>query len=328
MSPTADRVFRLCCTFIRSVNLVSPRRIQCILRICYCIFPALFIVSCQQEVNVEMPPFQETLVIEGYVAQGAHRIFVRVDKTQNPTQERTMYVPYADVSTARVTLTVKGISYRMKFLTPDDRMAEFAALYRMPSGLFVHDLPDGRLDSVHIAVDLDGLHAESDCIVPPPLQITRAALKGTSVRNGRYTGYHLTVDANFPSGTSYYLVFLRMPPSGDTVWYDIGKNHLFLPPTESDDIVRGFFRIDTGGSTADFILDNPMGSVGAGSRTYRVYFSRIEQKYYDIALKAKTQFEELASIIPTETTDIPSLVKGGYGIFTGLTSDTLEVISQ
>ncbi len=271
---------------------------------------AFVFASCHQDVSVDPFPFEGRLVVESYAVRGGDYIMVRVDKTRDPIYKYSPDRPV--IPDASVRIIANGTTYLL-------RKVPYSYHFGSQYYLYTRGM---ALDSLRLSVDCQSAHAESECSVPPDLTIRRVGLSGNVNSAGLYTSFTLSVDADFPAGDSYYLAFIMKVPV---------PTPAYPYPLSPVRVATGYFRQTSGALTANFEFEGIQGKFAScrayatKSGIYQIVFSRIEKKYYDFAIAMMVQYGELDSIIPTETTDIPTDMRGAYGIFTGISSDTLRV---
>lgn len=270
-----------------------------------------FFASCNENVPVTLPQFESRLVAESYIVGGDSAIVVRLDQTIDPLAPS--YWSATDTSFAAAEVKIKF----------DDTLHSLKRLLYADQQRYAHDVRYGRVFAIdgmivgektfQLTVDYQNRHIEAECSMPSPIQVASATLSGTLDNSGYFTGFRIGIVAKFPAGSSYFMVCVMSKnydwPTKDSIWQDIA---------------RGYFVANNRVDYEEFNLINSSPSKRR-SGYYKVLIARIEKTYYDFALASRAQYGELDSVIPTETTEVPSNIRGGYGIFTAMSCDTLMV---
>ncbi len=280
---------------------------------CLCFF-SVFLMSCTKDVPVTLPPFESKIVVESYIVQGDSAIVVRLDQTIDPTIKNYWSAIDTSFASAQVliafdnkTSTLRRIQYEEQSRYFDNPITH--------GRIFALDGTVEGMKSFRLIVDYQLRHVEAACSMPPSLHVTNASLTGTLNNADMYTSFKLIVAAEFPVGLTYYMIRIRSKSfegftRKDSIWREFG---------------RGYFVVTDAADHKEFNIDNiPYPSKRTGGY-YEILIAQIEKAYYEFALTSSAQYGELDSVIPTETTEVPSNIRGGYGIFTAMSYDTLMV---
>lgn len=284
------------------------------------LFFILIFTSCEQDVSVDLPHFEEKLVVESYIVEGDSVFIVRIDKTVNPILKGNVFNYDTNFAGTYVVLSYNNNSYTLRSISDymEKRRYNVDVGNNIPGRFFVLDKKVENVSSIKLVAKYRTLHVESECKMPPSVHITEAKLTGISDDSIRYSKFKIDIEANFPSVLSYYMVrILGKYPDSHLIGYDDGIR----------EIARDYYIVNSPVQKKEFILNNTSARIGEFN-IYMILLSHIEKTYYDFALASNSQFGELADIIPTETTEVPSNIRGGYGIFTAMSSDTAKVTLQ
>jgi hypothetical protein len=284
------------------------------------IIVATSFVSCTRDKIVDIPPFTERLVVESYVEWNANRIIVRVDNTFNPQQSSHLIPEHKDLSNSLVQVTYKKVTHTLQYI-PVDQLSSFFVQDQFKLGTYFYcNLDVDSHDTLKLTVDVDQHHLTSSCVIPQVQVVKAIMFKGIQQNGEKYDAFRLRIEADYPNDATYYHFTLQYTDTGT-----IGTGR---PPYRNLSIAQGFLAIPPKAQTAELIFNTQSYFIYPSIGNYRVIISSIEKSYYDFAIAASIQFTELNSIIPSETTEIPSNIVGGYGLFTGICSDTVEVKPQ
>ena len=283
----------------------------------------LFIVvsfySCKQNVAVDFPPFEEKLVVVSYIEEGDDKYLVYVNKTIDPHLEK--YWNYIDTSfaTAKVMLSIDNVPFQLRRIPKYEYHKYISSVHNSYGRFFALDKKIENITNLKLAVEYEGKRIESECTPFPTPHIDNAFLIGTSKNLEYYKNLKLLVEASFPAGISYYRVTIIQ--SSRMVVIDSLHRIIYSGGT-----AIGYFKSNNGERKKEFTFTNVSFPLDTNQRKCNIIFSRIEKTYYDFALASKAQVGETDTFLPTETTEVPSNIRGGYGIFTAMSSDTTKVI--
>ncbi|MEK6869025.1 MAG: DUF4249 family protein [Nanoarchaeota archaeon] len=275
----------------------------------------LFLNSCKNGVGIDLPPFKEKLVVESYIVQGDSAFIVHIDKTVDPIYRGTTFLYDTNFAGTEVVLSYNNNSYTLRPL-----MDYLESTNHGRS--FVLDKKVENVNTLQLVATYRNLQVKSMCSLLPAVHIKTATLIGTSSYSesesrNLYTKFTAKVEADFPSGSSYYIMRIMRPS------LDILRDHLLLR-----EVAKGYFIVNNSVQQKEFIFNHlPFEQVG-WFNNYTIILTRIEKLHYDFIISTIAQFGELGNIIPSETTEIPTNIIGGYGIFTMMSNDTIRVPIQ
>ncbi len=285
------------------------------------IFFLLFLTSCKQDVAVDLPPFEEKLVAISYIEEGDSKYLVYINKTIDPHLDN--YWNYIDTSfaMAKVMLSIDNVPFELRRMPKSEYHKYISSVHNSYGRFFALDKKVKNITNVKLTMEYQGMKVESECNMLPTPHIENAVLTGTSQSSGYYSGMKVKISANFPAGISLYMIQLIQPSyivyqDSVNVWYS------------SQYSTKGYFTSTNTDRNKEFIFSNTSFSSNTNQRNYIIVLTRIEKAYYDFALTSKAQFNETDTFLPTETTEVPSNIRGGYGIFTAMKSDTAKVTLQ
>jgi len=272
--------------------------------LCVVMILGVILMSCDMNVPVSLPEFQEKLVIESYLTVD-DSIIVRIDKTLNPFVFPDRNNPGRRVRGAIVQLSVGDSIFQLR---------ERTTPYGYYTGILYTDYRRVTPQTKYrISVDYQSLHAEAECTTFPRIRLTDARVSAQYQPREYNASFDLMISASFPLTESYYLVSLFAP----TV------------PSNGSPYVTAPFWVNANHST-EFVSLRGVSKTSfvAPPSRFRVELRRIDKIYYDIYKAVEAQRGEYDSFLGSETTEIPTNIIGGYGIFTGMSKDTMSVVLQ
>jgi hypothetical protein len=287
------------------------------IKINYFFFFFLLLNSCKHDVAVDLPPFEEKLVVESYIVQGDSVFIIRIDKTVNPIIKSYPIMFDTNFSGTTAVLSFNNTNYELRQIVDYREERQYNILTNNHGRLFVLNKKVEYVSNMKLIVDYRSYHVESECNMLPVVHIKKASFTGVTNNAEFYSSFKVNVEADFPSGISFYMI--RIMPTSFVAIND---------PGAIKESARGYFIVNKEVSNKEFIFTNPFYSLVGEFSDYTIILSRIEKTHYDFAISSLTQFEELNTMIPTETTEVPSNIQGGYGIFTAMSNDTIRVKIQ
>jgi len=268
----------------------------------------LLFFSCTEDVPVELPPFEEKLVVEGYLVAG-DTIVIRLDKTVNPYfGDHSRQNPYRLPKNALVRIWVNDSIFQLS------ERAEFtlgrSGIVYTSGSIIQSDL------KYRVTAEYQGLRAEGECRILPQTKLKDVELNATfeskvsgNTRKNKST-YNLALTAEFPPELAYYLLSLSAANS-------VGNYETVLTVPFQTNAAQGL---------NPFLFENLISyKFSYLPKQYVVSLYRIERIYYEFLKAVEAQQGEYDSFLATETTEIPTNIIGGYGIFTGMSKDTMSV---
>ena len=287
------------------------------------LFLFLFLLnSCKHDVDVDLPPFEEKLVVESYIVQGDSAFIVRIDKTVNPIIKSNTITYDTNFAGTEVILSYNNNNFKLRQMSVYLDEGKYNVFSGNHGRFFVLDKKVENINTLKLIANYRTYHVESECVMLPAVHIKNAVLTGTSNYSESqsreiYSIFTVNVEADFPSGISYYMMRIMRPPL-DTI-----REHSLLR-----EITKGYFVVYNSVQKNKFIFNNTFSEQVGWFNNYTIILSRIEKLHYYFALSSVIQFGESNTMIPTETTEVPSNIRGGYGIFTAMSNDTIKVKIQ
>lgn len=279
-------------------------------------FPFLLLFnSCKQDVAVNLPPFKEKLVAISYIEEGEDKYLVYINKTIDPHLDK--YWNYVDTSfaTAKVMLSIDNVPFELRRIPKSEYHKYNSSVHNSYGRFFALDKKVEKITNIKLTAEYQGMKVESECNMLPTPHIKNSVITRVVYNSQKSSGLKVNLEADFPSGKSFYMMRL-----GVTYFNaNYGKDQF-------SEITRGYFVVNNAVHNQEFIFDNIVFSSTGSTNDYTIIFTRIEKAYYDFALASKAQVGETDTFLPTETTEVPSNIRGGYGIFTAMSSDTTKVI--
>jgi len=264
--------------------------------------------SCSRDVPIDLPAFKEKLVVESYLVEGDTTILVRLDKTFDPYKFPSRNDDRRIPSGANVALIIRDSVFLLTEVSRSNRERyTFAGtVYRLNRSV-------EPTTNYKLVVDFQGLHAESQCQALPKTRLLSVVLGSSGGSSSSNVTFHLRIVADFPPERSYHLV--RIEGRYANAKYDIARTS---------------FTMDGHSNQIQIDISNlsPLWLVALRGTEYTIALIRTDRTCFDFLRAIEAQVGEYDSFLGSETTEIPTNIIGGYGIFTGMSKDTMSVVLQ
>ncbi len=282
---------------------------------------SISLLSCKQDVSVTIPRFSEKLVALSYIVNGDSSYIVYINKTQDP--EQNQYWKYLDTSfvDAKVLLLINNIPHELDRMSRMETPNHSSMMSNSGGRFFILRKKVENISSLKLSVEYHGKKIVSSSFPLPTPEIDKVTLTGTLQPSGVYSTLKIRMEADFPPDQSYY--YIQVIQSGYTE--EVDSQHKIF---HQGFTARGFFSSSGAGRVKEFLLNNIRFSSNINQKLCSINISRVEKVYFDFALAARAQRGEGDSFLPTETTEVPSNIEGGYGIFTVMNQHMVEANIQ
>ena len=298
------------------------------MKIKYLFVLLLLLNSCAKESEIILPQFEEKLVVVSKIIKGNDFFIVKLDKTINPTSGYFSEPTDTSFANATVSLFYNGNKYNLQIIDTSEHekynLPPYGywynqVWYRDPNRrgkYFVLNKKVENINNIKLTVDYQTYNAEAECNMPPAIKINKIRFIGSLNSSNYYSNFKIGINADFPIGISYYLMKIRVKGFSYNAWYD-------------SDVFEKPIMINKTSQENEFIFDiNKSIGKSSDSLIYKFILFRVEKEYHDFVLLASDigQSGDFEDIIPSETIEIPNNIRGGYGFFTAMSSDTANII--
>ncbi len=302
-------------------------------------FSAFLLVSCTKEVKVDIPGFEEQLVVDGTIETG-NPPFVILSKSKDiyaPTDTDAFLAGF--VSGATVTVSDGTTTWQLDEVCTDNLPPGYeeqaAAVFGVPPSevsnyhLCAYTKLDGSLlgevgKTYTLTVEVEGKTYSGSTTILPPTPLDSVYWKPENGTNDRGFSYAFLTDPQAPNDAYFWEVKRINTVNGEPI-------DGFFTPTYSPVFDDEFFN----GLSFEFYYENPMSyedSVPDGYRGYYqlgdtvvIKFSKIDSSVYEYMEKKYTQMATGGSPFSTPTNIPSNMNNGALGVWAGFSPsyDTL-----
>lgn len=272
------------------------------------IFSAIF-VSCNKDLIIDLPNEPSKLVIESYLSVG-DSLLIRIGESGLPSNANGFH---SIISDADARIIVDGVSYPLSFSSRGFGTREGSFYYLTK---IVHTVKSGtRYDLI---VEHNGRKVSSFTETFPALDIVRAeAFLSTFSEKDTMIG--LRIQTDFPPGESYFECKWMIPVP---MKVNLGGKDTIITIVGSV-FEKQFLHREGESTIVEFNIGQKKTQELSTGYIGFVKLTRISKLQHDFLQAIDVQKDDYSLF--TETTEIPTNIEGGYGIFTSTVSDTLTV---
>ena len=286
----------------------------------YSLFSLVFL-SCSRDIDINISNEPSKLVVESYLSVG-DSLLVRINESAPPNSNRSYDNKHINnaIVTIKVVNQILQLQYTSQSISnggeygPEFVFSRQGSYYYLPRS--THQVKPNTIYALSVSYGGRTVQSTIQTVEKTPILLAELF---PILHDGGDTTVGLRIQANYPIGNCYY----------NALWY-----------------IRGPFRIQQQGFDTTVIIVAKIFQTeflhSSGQSQIREFDTK--QKYQSLTISnvpgfaslkriSKLQHDFLQAIevqkddysLFTETTDIPTNIEGGYGIFTSTVSDTATV---
>ena len=279
---------------------------------------SLVFFSCNRDIDINIPTEPSKIVVESYLSVG-DSLLVRINESGPPNRKAydNKYINNASV-TIKVDNQILQLQYTSQPIPnggeygPEFINIRQGSYYYLPRS--VHQVKPNT--TYTLSVSFGGRTVQSSIQTIEKTPILSAQLFPI-LHGAGDTTVGFRIQANYPFGDSYY----------KAIWYVRGPFRIQQPGLDTTIIIVGkafqtvFIHSSGQSQTREFDTKQKYQSSTISDVSGFACLKHITKLQHDFLQAIDVQKDDYSLF--TETTDIPTNIEGGYGIFTSTVSDTL-----